>query len=93
MLENLLEYHQEPQDSAFVAQVMKRVQRQQRIRRLILASTAVTGSVFGTIGALTLAEPVARTIANISVGPVMIAAMGGVAFLAWLFQDEGAAWF
>lgn len=93
MLENLLEYHQKPQDSAFVAQVMNRVQRQQRIRRLILASTAVTGAVFGTIGALTLAEPVARTIANISVGPVMIAAMSGVAFLAWLFQDEGAAWF
>lgn len=91
MLEDLLEYHQSPEDSAFVAEVMQRVQRQQRIRRLILTATGVIGALFGAAGAVILAEPVAQAMVDTRLLPVSVAVVAGVVFLAWVFQDEISA--
>lgn len=91
MLEDLLEYHQTPEDGAFVAEVMQRVRRQQRMRRLILAVTGLTGAIFGAAGAIILAEPVAQAMADTKLLPVSVAMVGAVAFLAWVFQDETSA--
>ena len=91
MLEDLLEYHQTPEDGAFVTAVMHRVRRQKRLRRLILVSTGVIGALFGAAGVLILSEPLARAAADIQLMPVSVALVGGVAFLAWLFQDETSA--
>ena len=88
MLEDLLEYHQEPEDSAFVADVMQGVKRQQKIRRLILASTGVIGATFGAAGAIMLSEPIAQAVGELQMLPVSVAILGGLAFIAWIFQDE-----
>ena len=50
MLDEILEYHETPQDDDFVAGVIKSVQRQQRMRRIILTVTGVVGASFA-IGA------------------------------------------
>ena len=91
MLEDLLEYHQTPEDGACGTAVMHRVRRQKRLRRLILVATGVTGAIFGAAGVLILSEPLARASADIQLMPASVALVGGVAFFAWLFQDETSA--
>ena len=88
MLEDLLEYHQKPEDSAFVADVMEGVKRQKRIRRLILSATGLVGAAFGASGAIMLSEPIAQALGEVRLLPVSIAVLGGIAFIAWIFQDE-----
>lgn len=88
MIEDLLEYHQKPEDSSFVTEVMQRVKRQQRIRRLILTTTGIVGAAFGAAGAIMLSAPIAQAVSEIQVLPVSLAIMGGLAFIAWIFQDE-----
>lgn len=91
MLDEILGYHQTPEDDDFVAGVMKRIQHQQRIRRLILAATGMVGASFGAVGLLMISDSINRLIADINVLPVSVALVGLVAFMAWLFQDEVSA--
>jgi hypothetical protein len=91
MLDEMLKYHETPQDDKFVAGVIKSVQRQQRMRRLILTVTGVVGASFGVAGMLMISGSVNRLITDANVLPVSVALVGLVAFTAWLFQDEVAA--
>jgi ABC-type Fe3+-siderophore transport system permease subunit len=91
MLDEILEYHKTPEDSEFVAAVMKRVRRQQQLRRLILAATGLTGAVFGAMGVLMLSDSVGRLITEANVLPVSVALVGVAVFMAWLFRDEVVA--
>ena len=91
MLDEILEYHETPQDDNFVAGVIKRVQHQQRVRRLILTATGLVGASFGAVGMLMISDSINRLITATNVLPVSVALVGLVALLAWLFQDEVAA--
>ena len=91
MLDEILEYHETPQDDKFVTGVIKGIQRQQRMRRLILTATGVVGASFGVAGMLMISDSVNRLITDANVLPVSVALVGLVAFMAWLFQDEIAA--
>ena len=91
MLDEILEYHETPQDDNFVAGVIKRVKHQQRMRRLILTATGLVGASFGTVGMLMISDSINRLITDTNVLPVSVALVGLVAFMAWLFQDEVAA--
>ena len=91
MLDEILEYHETPEDDNFVAGVMKRVRRQQRIRRLILTATGMIGAVFGATGVMMISDSISQLITNANVLPVSIALVGLAAFMAWVFQDEVAA--
>ena len=91
MLDEILEYHETPQDDDFVTGVMERVRRQQRMRKLILATTGVVGASFAAIGVLTISDSVNQLITDTNVLPVSVALVGIAAFIAWLFQDEVAA--
>jgi hypothetical protein len=91
MLDEMLKYHETPQDDKFVAGVIKSVQRQQRMRRLILTVTGVVGASFGVAGMLMISDSVNRLITDANVLPVSVALVGLVAFTAWLFQDEVAS--
>ena len=91
MLEDMLEYHQQPEDSRFVTAVMEGVKRQQRLRRLILTTTGIIGAAFGASGAIMLSEPIAHALGEMKLLPVSVAVLGALAFLAWVFQDETAA--
>ena len=91
MLDEMLKYHETPEDSNFMAGVMKRVRRQQRIRRLILTATGIVGASFGAVGMLMISDSISRLITDTNVLPASIALFELVAFMAWLFQDEVAA--
>jgi len=91
MLDEMLSYHVTPADDDFVASVMKRVQRRQRVRKLILTVTSLIGAVFGAIGVLMLSDSVGGLITEANVLPVSVALVGSAVFMAWLFQDELSA--
>ena len=91
MLDEILEFHETPQDDNFVAGVMKRVRHQQRMRRLILTATGMVGASFGAVGILLISDSLNRLITDANVLPVSVTLVGLVAILAWLFQDEVAA--
>ena len=91
MLDEILEYHETPQDDNFVAGVLKRVRHQQRMRRLILTATGMVGASFGAVGILLISDSINRLITDTNVLPVSVTLVGLVALLAWLFQDEVAA--
>jgi len=91
MLDETLEYHETPEDDNFVAGVIKRVQHQQRIRRLILTATGMIGASFGAVGMLMISDSINRLITDTNVLPASVALVGLVALMAWLFQDEVAA--
>ena len=91
MLDEMLKYHETPPDDDFVTGVIKGVQRQQRMRRLILTVTGLVGASFGVAGVMMISESVNRLITDANVLPVSVALVGLVAFMAWLFQDEVAA--
>jgi len=91
MLDEILKYHETPQDDNFVAGVIKRVQHQKRMRRLILTATGMVGASFGAVGMLMISDSVNRLIADTNMLPESVALVGIVALVAWLFQDELAA--
>ena len=91
MLDEMLKYHETPPDDDFVTGVIKGVQRQQRMRRLILTVTGLVGASFGVAGVMIISDSVNRLITDVNMLPVSVALVGLVAFIAWLFQDEVAA--
>ena len=91
MLDEILEFHETPQDDNFVAGVMKRVRHQQRMRRLILTATGMVGASFGAVGMLLISDSINRLITDTNVLPASVALVGLVALTVWLFQDEVVA--
>ena len=91
MLEDHLDYHETPEDSAFVSEVMARVRHQQRIRRMVLWGTGVVGALFGTAGALILSNSLVQALDGFNLMHVSVSTIALVAFAAWLFHDETAA--
>jgi len=91
MLDEILEYHETPQDDNFVTGVTKRVQHQQRMRRLILTTTGMIGASFGAVGMLMISDSINQLITDTNVLPASIVLVGLVALLAWIFQDEVVA--
>ena len=90
MLDELLTYHQTPKPDDFVADVMRGIKRQQRIRKLILTATGLVGAVFGAVGMLQLSEAFDRIFSEANMLPVSMVAVLSVAFLTWLLHDEAA---
>jgi len=92
MLDNLLQYHQLPDPDGFVLAVTQKLARQQRMRRVILLLTGVTGAAFGVLGAYWLAEPLAPVMdqfltASTAAGTGLVVLLAAGA-LAWLLHDE-----
>ena len=92
MLDQLLEYTDEPQADEFVSKVMLNVKRQQRTRKLILWVSGLIGALFGVTGAAMLSESISRfftdAISATSALPVSLAIIGVLGFLAWLLNDD-----
>ena len=91
MLDEFLEYHETPENDNFVADVIKGVRHQQRMRRLILTATGLVGACVGAVGMLMISDSINQLITDANVLPVSVALVGVAAFLAWLFQDEMTA--
>ena len=91
MLNETLKYRETVEDCDFVTGVMKRIQHQQRVRRLILTVTGIAGGAFGAFGVLKLSNSLGQFITKANALPVSVALVGAAAFLAWLFRDEMSA--
>lgn len=88
MLDQLLEYHETPEKDDFVADVMKHVQRQQRIRSLVLYGSGTVGAAFGVAGVMLLSEPVNRLLSGMEAFPVSLGILGALALLGWLLHED-----
>lgn len=91
MLDEILKYHDTPEDDNFVQAVIKDVERQQRLRKLILTTTGLTGAAFGAAGMLMISGSIGQYITNTNALPVSVTLVGLAAFMLWLFQDEVTA--
>jgi len=88
MFDNLLAYHESPEEGDFTAQVMRGVRRQQRLRRLILWGFGAVGAVFGAAGFVLLSEPLGQLFGGGRHLEVSLAVMAAVALLGWLLHEE-----
>ena len=91
MLDSLLEYNEDLPADAFVLDVMQRVRRERRRRRLILMVFGLIGAAFGLAGALLLSEPLTRTFTGmppIGTTQVVLFVVAAVAFYAWFMNED-----
>jgi hypothetical protein len=90
-LDGLLGQREAIPDDQFVLNVMHRVQRERRSRRLILFVFGLLGAGFGLLGAVLLAEPIARLFTGLPATGIMQAALvagAAAAFYAWSMNDD-----
>jgi uncharacterized protein YacL len=93
-LEQLLAYEEPaPVDREhFVNDVMGRVRRQQRKRRLVLLLFGAIGAIFGLAGGLMLADPISwvftQTLSPTLIMQAVLFTVAGVAFYVWFMNDD-----
>ena len=91
LLDQLLEYGEEPQGDEFVLDVMHRMRREQGRRKVILFVFGLIGALFGLTGAVLLSEPIARALANLpAMGTTQVAlfVVAAVATYAWFMNED-----
>ena len=90
-LDRLLEFQETLPDDAFVLNVMHRLARERRRRRLILFVFGLIGAAFGLVGAVLLSEPLATLFSGLPpMGTVQITlfTVAAVAFYAWFMNED-----
>ena len=93
-LENLLQYTEAPQAGVFVTEMMRRVRREQRTRKVILWAFGAVGALFGLAGAVMLTGPVTKLLTFSLAIPGMEAMqaslliVGVAAFYLWFMNDD-----
>ena len=93
-LETLLEYTESPQPEAFTMDVMRKVKREQRTRKLILWAFGLVGALFGLAGAVMLSGSITRlltftvTIPATETMQVVLFIVAAAAFYTWFMNDD-----
>ena len=90
-LDELLAFNEAVPDDEFVLQVMQRLRKEQRRRRLILTVCGLVGAAFGAVGAMLLSQPIARIFTDLPPTATMQAVLVGVAamaFYAWMMNED-----
>jgi hypothetical protein len=93
-LENLLQYTEAPQAGVFVIDVMRRVRREQRTRRVVLWAFGLVGALFGLAGAVMLTGPVSKlftislAIPGMETMQATLLMVGAAAFYLWCMNDD-----
>jgi hypothetical protein len=90
-LDRLLGHPEVLQDDAFVLDVMHRLRRERLRRQLILSGFGLAGGVFGLLGAVQLAEPIARLLTALPATGTMQAvllAAAAAAFYCWFMNED-----
>ncbi len=93
-LEDLLGYSEAPKSDVFVASVMRNVERQKKLRRIILWSFGLIGALFGLAGAVMLSGPIIRLFSFPASLPAMetmqlvLVVVAAAAFYVWFMNDD-----
>ena len=93
-LEDLLGYSEAPKSDVFVASVMRNVERQKKLRRIILWSFGLIGALFGLAGAVMLSGPIIRlfsfpaSLPAIETMQIVLLVVAAAAFYAWFMNDD-----
>lgn len=93
-LEQLLAYPEEPQNQAFVAEVMQSVKREQHSRKVILWVFGLVGALFGLAGAIMLSDSITRLFTFSLSLPIMetmqavLVIVAVAAFYTWFMNDD-----
>jgi len=93
-LETLLEYSESPQPEAFTMDVMRRVKREQRTRKLILWVFGLVGALFGLAGAVMLSGSITHlftftvTMPATETMQVVLFIVAAAAFYIWFMDDD-----
>jgi ABC-type uncharacterized transport system permease subunit len=93
-LEELLGYSEAPESDVFVANVMRNVQRQKRLRRVILWSFGLIGALFGLAGAVMLSGPIKQLFSFPASLPatetmqLVLFVVAAAAFYVWFMNDD-----
>lgn len=90
-LDQLLGSREDLPADDFTLNVMQRVQRERRSRRLILTTCGLIGGAFGLAGALVLAEPIARLFTGlpyIGTMQAVLIAVAVAAFYRWITDED-----
>lgn len=91
LLDQLLGQREAVPDDQFVLNVMHRVRREQRRRKLILFVFGLLGAGFGLLGAVLLAEPIAGLFTGLPLTGLMqstLLAGAAAAFYVWFMNDD-----
>jgi len=91
LLDTLLSHSEALPDDDFVLRVMQRARLERGRRRSILLAFGLLGAAFGALGAVQLAEPIARAFTDLPQATVMQTALfaaGAVAFYSWFMGDD-----
>lgn len=90
-LDSLLGFHENPAPDDFVLDVMHRIQRERRSRRIILTCFGSLGAAFGLAGAVLLSDPIAHIFSDLPLTGTMQAVLFGVAAVAlygWFMNED-----
>ena len=90
-LDRLLEHRENLPGDTFVLDVMHRLERERRRRKLILYVFGLIGAAFGLVGAVLLSGPLETIFANLSPMGTLQAtlfAVAAVAFYAWFMNED-----
>ena len=94
-LQRILAYPEasdEPAADGFVVDVMARVRREQRRRRVILGAFGLVGALFGLAGATMLADGIDLVFEELLSSTVLmqgaLLSVGAAAFYLWFMNDD-----
>ena len=92
-LEEMLGYDdQDVSSDLFVVDVMRRVQKERRTRKLILFLFGSVGALFGLLGALMLSDGISKLFIEIlpanALMQLPLFAAGATAFYIWFMNDD-----
>ena len=90
-LERWLEYPEPENGETFVMDVMADVRKARRLRRLILLAFGLSGALFGLLGAVLLADPIARlftALPPMGVTQAVLFVTAAVSFYLWFMNDD-----
>ena len=90
-LDQLLGFHAHLPADDFTLNVMQRVQRERRRRRVILTICGLLGGAFGLVGAVLLSEPIARLFMGLPlIGTVQatLVVVAAAALYVWMMDED-----
>ena len=93
-LEKLLAYPDQAEtgEDLFVVDVMRRVRRERRTRKLILSLFGGVGALFGLAGAVMLSDSIGslftETLSAMTLIQIPLFAAGAAAFYLWFMNDD-----